>query len=96
VYCPDETPQSDVRSLGRCDTKNDRVATMMFAVQFTRRIAGHPEPCIIRTANFETDDLHSVVSRTRIILSTRGYEPRVDAFQIIANDAQVVYHEERD
>jgi hypothetical protein len=69
---------------------------MMFAVHFTRRVAGHPEPSIVRTAKFETDDLHSVVSRTRIILSTKGYEPSVEAFQIIANDEQVVYREERD
>jgi hypothetical protein len=69
---------------------------MMYAVQFTRKVAEHHEPCVIRTLRFETDDLCSVISRTRIILSTIGYEPSVDAFQIIADDEQVVYHEERD
>jgi len=32
-----------------------------------------------------------VVSRTHIILSTRGYEPDVDAFRIIVDGKQVVY-----
>lgn len=67
---------------------------MNFVVQFLSEIGGNAKPDAIRTINFESDDLYLVVSRTRIILSSRDYEPTVTAFQIMT-DAQVIYHEHR-
>jgi hypothetical protein len=63
---------------------------MLFEVQLMQGAAKAAQPCVLRTVNFEADDLHSVVSRTHIILSTRGYEPDVDAFRIIVDGNQVV------
>ena len=54
---------------------------MLFEVQLMQGATKVAQPRVLRTANFEADDLYSVVSRTRIILSTRGYEPDVDAFR---------------
>jgi hypothetical protein len=64
---------------------------MFFEVQLMQGATKVAQPRVLRTANFEADDLYSVVSRTRIILSTRGYEPDVDAFRIIVDGKQVVY-----
>jgi len=64
---------------------------MLFEVQLMQGATKAAQPRVLRTANFEADDLYSVVSRTRIILSTRGYEPDVDAFRIIVDGKQVVY-----
>jgi len=64
---------------------------MLFEVQLMQGAAKAAQPCVLRTVNFEADDLHSVVSRTHIILSTRGCEPDVDAFRIIVDGNQVVY-----
>jgi hypothetical protein len=66
---------------------------MLFEVQLMRGAAKAAQPRVVRTVNFEADDLYSVVSRTHIILSTRGYEPDVDAFRIIVDGNQVVYGE---
>jgi hypothetical protein len=66
---------------------------MIFEVQLMQGTAKPDQPRVIRTVNFEADDLHSVVSRTHIILSTRGYEPHIDGFRIIANGTQVIYQE---
>jgi hypothetical protein len=63
---------------------------MLFEVQLMQGAAKAAQPCVLRTVNFEADDLHSVVSRTHIILSTRGCEPDVDAFRIIVDGNQVV------
>ena len=68
---------------------------MLFVVQFLRDAIRRSQPHIIRTVTFESDDLFSVVSRIRIILSSSDYQPAVDAFQIIANGTQVIYHERR-
>ena len=67
---------------------------MNFVVQFLSEIGGKAKPDAIRTINFKSDDLYLVVSRMRIILSSRDYEPTVTAFQIMT-DAQVIYHERR-
>ena len=64
---------------------------MLFEVQLMRGAAKAAQPRVLRTVNFEADNLYSVVSRTHIILSTRGYEPDVDAFRIIVDGKQVVY-----
>jgi hypothetical protein len=69
---------------------------MLFEVQLMRGAAKAAQPCVLRTVNFEADDLYSVVSRTHIILSTRGYEPDVDAFRIIVDGKEVLYHERAD
>ena len=69
---------------------------MLFEVQLMRGAAKAAQPRVLRTVNFEADDLYSVVSRTHIILSTRGYEPDVDAFQIIVDGKEVLYHERAD
>ena len=66
---------------------------MLFEVQLMQGAAKTAPPRVLRTANFEADDLHSVVARTHIILSTRGHEPDVDAFRIIVDGNQVVYGE---
>jgi hypothetical protein len=66
---------------------------MLFEVQLMRGAAKAAQPRVLRTVNFEADDLYSVVSRTHIILSTRGFEPDVDAFRIIVDGNQVVYGE---
>ena len=63
---------------------------MLFEVQLMQGATKVAQPRVLRTANFEADDLYSVVSRTHIILSTRGYEPDVDAFRIIVDGNQVV------
>ena len=64
---------------------------MLFEVQLMQGATKVAQPRVLRTANFEADDLHSVVSRTHIVLSTRGCEPDVDAFRIIVDGKQVVY-----
>ncbi len=64
---------------------------MLYEVQLMQGAAKAAQPCVLRTVNFEADDLHSVVSRTHIVLSTRGCEPDVDAFRIIVDGNQVVY-----
>ncbi len=69
---------------------------MLFEVQLMRGAAKAAQPCVLRTVSFEADDLYSVVSRTHIILSTRGYEPDVDAFRIIVDGKEVLYHERAD
>jgi hypothetical protein len=69
---------------------------MLFEVQLMRGAAKAAQPRVLRTVNFEADDLYSVVSRTHIILSTRGYEPDVDAFRIIVDGKEVLYHERAD
>lgn len=67
---------------------------MNFVVQLLRDTRGNAKPDAIRTINFESDELYPVVSRMRIILSSRDYEPTVAAFQIMTG-SQVVYHERR-
>ena len=69
---------------------------MIFEVQLMRGAAKPHQPRVIRTVNFEADDIYSVLDRTQIILSTRGYEPDVDGFRIIANGKEVLYHERAD
>ena len=66
---------------------------MLFEVQLMRGAGKAAKPRVLRTVNFEADDLFSVVSRTHIILSTRGYEPDVDAFRMSVDGNQVVYGE---
>ena len=68
---------------------------MIFTVQFTRDLDGRRKTEIIRTIEIEAEDLHSVVSRMRVILSTKGYEPEVDGFLIVL-DGKKVYHERRE
>jgi hypothetical protein len=67
---------------------------MIFTVHLTGEANGHHKPAIIRTTNIDAEDLHSVVRWIRMVLSTVGYERRVDSFRIIVNDQQV-YHEPR-
>jgi hypothetical protein len=69
---------------------------MLFEVQLMRGAAKAAQPRVLRTFNFEADDLYSVVSRTHIILSIRGYEPDVDAFRIILDGKEILYHERAD
>ena len=69
---------------------------MLFEVQLMQGAAKAAQPCVLRTVNFEADDLYSVVARTHIILSTRGYEPDVDAFRIVVDGKEVLYHERAD
>jgi hypothetical protein len=70
-----------------------RIAEMKFIVQFLRDIRGSAKPSVIQTVDIESDDLYAVVSRIRIILSIRDFQPTIGAFQIVADDKQVVYHE---
>ena len=69
---------------------------MLFEVQLMRGAAKAAQPRVVRTVNFEADDLYSVVARTHIILPTRGYEPDVDAFRIVVDGKEVLYHERAD
>ncbi|WP_424363357.1 hypothetical protein [Methylocystis parvus] len=69
---------------------------MSFLVQFLSDAERSAKPRIVRTVNFEAEDLYSVVSRIRTILSTRGYEPSVNAFQVLASEGRVVHYEHRD
>ena len=41
---------------------------MLFEVQLMQGATKVAQPRVLRTANFEADDLYSVVSRTHIIL----------------------------
>jgi hypothetical protein len=67
---------------------------MNFAVQLTRDGAGETAQ-VVRTITFEERDLRSVVARMRIILATRGYEPHVDAFRVLAKE-KLLFDERRD
>ncbi len=68
---------------------------MIFTVHFLRIGGRSSRPSIQRSAEFEADELYSVVSRTRIILGSMDYDVRVDAFQILVG-THVVYQERRD
>jgi len=69
---------------------------MLFEVQFMTGGGKRRQPSVIRTANFEADELYSVVSRIRVILSTRGYEPYIDAFRILADGNRLLYSGQRE
>jgi hypothetical protein len=73
-----------------------KISDMNFLVQFLSHAEGGGKPHIIRTVNFEAEDLYSVVSRVRVILSIRSYEPSVSAFQILASKGRVVHYERRE
>jgi hypothetical protein len=68
---------------------------MIFNVHFLRHVGRGSRPRIIRSAEFEADDLYSIVSRIRIILASTDYETGVDAFQILVDGGQVLYQEPR-
>jgi len=69
---------------------------MIFEVQFMSGGGKRRQPRVIRTASFEADELYSVVSRISVILSTRGYEPDIDAFRILADGDGVLYSGRRE
>jgi hypothetical protein len=68
---------------------------MVFNVHFLRSGSRSAGPNILRSVEFEADELYSVVSRTRIILGPADYDARVDAFQILVG-THVIYQEPRD
>jgi hypothetical protein len=71
------------------------IMSVIFVVHFLRDVSDGSRPHIIRSVEFEADDLYSVVSRTRIILASTDYEAGVDMFQIFVDGTQVLYQERR-
>jgi hypothetical protein len=68
---------------------------MNFVVQFLHGSNVDGRASVVRTADFEADDMYEIVSRTRIILASPTYEPSVDGFQIVVNGNQVIFYEPR-
>jgi hypothetical protein len=69
---------------------------MNFNVQFLSEAGAGGKPRVLRTVTFEGDDLYAVVSRTRIILSLRSYEPSFQGFQIVSSEGRVLHQERRE
>ena len=67
---------------------------MNFVVQLVGDKRGNARPHAIRTIAFESDELYPIISRIRIILSSRDFEPTVAAFQIMTG-SHVIYYEPR-
>lgn len=68
---------------------------MIFVVQFLRDVSRGSGPRIVRSVEFEADELYSVVSRTRIILACTDFDPVVEAFRILVDGRKVVHQERR-
>jgi hypothetical protein len=68
---------------------------MIFVVQFLRDVSRGSGPRIVRSVEFEADELYSVVSRTRIILACTDFDPVVEAFRILIDGTKVVHQEHR-
>jgi hypothetical protein len=83
------------RSLERAAITKGRITSVIFVVHFLRDGSDGSRPHIIRSVEFEADDLHAVVCRTRIILTSNDYEAGVDMFQIFMDGTQVLYQERR-
>ena len=66
---------------------------MSFIVEF---LNGADTPSIVRTADFHDADLHSVLARMRIILSSPSFEPKADGFRIIGAGGKILLYERRD
>jgi hypothetical protein len=82
-------------SLEKAALTKGRITSVIFIVHFLRDASDGSRPHIIRSVEFEADDLCSVVSRTRIILASTDYEAGVDMFQIFVDGTQVLYQERR-
>lgn len=68
---------------------------MLFSLEFTGETPKLKSPQVIQSIEIEAEDLRAIVSRARVILSSRGYEPGIDAFRIVVDDKHVVYREQR-
>ena len=68
---------------------------MIFVVQFLRDVSRGSGPRIVRSVEFEADELFSVVSRVRIILACTNFHPVVEAFRILIDGTRVVHQERR-
>jgi hypothetical protein len=69
---------------------------MNFVVEFLSNFDINGAASIIRTADFEAKDIHSIIARTRIILSSPTYEPKVHGFRVIKSDGEILHDESRD
>ena len=68
---------------------------MIFTVKFVNDMDANSAKDAPGGINIEAEDLHAVVERARIVLSSRDFKPAVEGFRIIANGDQVVYQEHR-
>lgn len=68
---------------------------MTYSLEFICEASRSEALRVLHSVDVETEDWRTMVRRARIILSTRGYGPRIDAFQIIGDDKQVIYREPR-
>ena len=68
---------------------------MIFTLQLTNDFNASPEKGVIEAINIEAEDLHVVVARARIILSSKDFKSTVDGFRVLANGDRVIYLERR-
>jgi len=68
---------------------------MIFVVDLLQDAAQSAKPNVIRSVQFEADDLFKVVERTRIMLTSRDFEATVDAFRISLVGKETIHQEDR-
>ena len=68
---------------------------MIFVVDLLHDAAQSAKPTVIRSIQFEADDLFKAVERTRIMLASRDFEAAVNAFQISVDGKEIIHQEAR-
>jgi len=68
---------------------------MIFVVDLLQDAPQRARPTVVRSVQFEADDLFKVVGRIRIILASNSFETAVDAFQVSCDGKEIIYQERR-